>query len=319
MKNHTRREFLERAVWGAGAGVVFTVFGPGALAAPAIGATKRGRAYVAAKYAIEIDGVRAGWVHSVEGGSFTSDVEGQQNGPRRKQMGGVKYEDITLTCGTGMSQTFYEWIGSAFGGRPQPKDGAVSSCDFNFNEIARKEWSRGLITEVGLPALDASSRNAVWMTIKITPESVRSKKGGGRISPGKQPKQKEWLPSNFRLNITGLDCTRVNQVGALTLQQKGRGGGSVSNLVVTLPEADAATWQAWQRSEQSARAAAGGGKSGQLDYLSPNLREVLFSLTFHNLGLIKLTPTKTQGRENVRRVRAEMSFHGINFNYGNSA
>jgi hypothetical protein len=100
----------------------------------------------------------------------------------------------------------------------------------------------------------------------------------------------------------------VNQVDALTVQQNGS-RHSMSDLVVTLSGADASTWQAWQKGK-------GGGKTGQLEYLTADLRGALFSLTFHNLELKRLTTDSSQARNSIRRVKAEMGFQGVIFSYG---
>ena len=84
-----------------------------------ITADKRG--YVAGKYGIELDGIMAGWVGSVEGGHATSDVVVEKVGPdhiaaqahRRREVRGHHRS----TCGTGMSKGFYEWIKASL--RPQ--------------------------------------------------------------------------------------------------------------------------------------------------------------------------------------------------------
>src|SRR5205085_9115636 len=98
----------------------------------------------------------------------------------------------------------------------------------------------------GFPALDAASKDAAKMTIKIDTghgQEVHPKDGG--MVQGGQPlsKQKMWLPSNFRLRIDGLEepCTRVNKVEAIVVRQ----GGSTPNLVITLPESHAALFHKW--------------------------------------------------------------------------
>lgn len=339
MAKRTRREFLESAVFGAvGAGVALTAFPPGFLLAEPQ-ATDR-RSYTAGKYAVELDGVMAGWVQSVEGGHATSDVVTEKigNDPlQKKHIAGVKYEDITVNCGVGMSRGFYEWIRASLDRQYPRKNGAIAVCDYDSKEISRLEWTQGLISEVGFPALDAASKDAAKMTVKITPESTRSVKGSGRIAAAAklQAAQKKWVPANFRLQIGTLDCTRVNKIEALTIKQKvvenpvgemrnyqkEPANAEVPNLAITLPEEHAAAFDAWHKSFViQGKDSQGSKKNGQLDYLTPDLREVLFTLTFKNLGIFKLTPEKTEaGSENIRRVRAEMYCEEIRFSYGSGA
>ncbi len=283
--------------------------------------TQDRRGYAAGKYGIEIDGIMAGWVESVEGGHATSDVVNEKIGAGSIQKHVAGYEDITVNCGTGMSKAFYEWIKAAFDGRYERKNGAIVLCDFNYKEVSRTEWTGGIITEVGLPALDASSKDAARMTIKISPEFTRMVKGAGKPAPSASQArvQKKWLPSNFRLEINGLDCKRVNKIEALTLKQNVTGKHSVPNLVVTLPESDAGGWNTWQKSF-AIGGNRGNERNGLLAFIAPDLREELFALNFYNLGLFKLTPDKMEaGSENIRRVKAEMYCEQMKFNYGNGA
>jgi hypothetical protein len=58
-------------------------------------------------------GIMAGWLQSVEGGHATSAViveDASIDRVQKKHLAGVKYEDITITTGTGMSKEFYDWI-----------------------------------------------------------------------------------------------------------------------------------------------------------------------------------------------------------------
>jgi phage tail-like protein len=281
----------------------------------------------------------AGWLHSAEGGHATSDVVTEKIGPdhlQKKPIGNVKYEDITLACGTGMSKGFYEWLKATLDHQYQRKNGAIVSCDYDYKELSRLEFHNALITEFGMPALDAASKDAAKMTIKISPEFTRTQAtAGGTAKAILAPKvQKRWLPRNFRLEIPGLDCTRVNRVEAITVKQKvveNPGGETrdyqkepanleTPNLVITLPEANAAGFFNWHnqfvisgKNNKSAE------KTGQLIYLTEDLREALFTLNFHGLGIFKLTHDKVEPHnEQIARVKAEMYCESIQFNYGTS-
>jgi len=295
--------------------------------------TADGRGYVAGKYGIELDGIMAGWVWSAEGGHATSDVVSEKLGPDhliRKHIAGVKYEDITIQCGTGMSKGFYEWIKASFDHKYTRKDGAIVTADYNYKELARLTFHQALITEVGFPALDAASKDPCKMSVKFSPEITRQtvSMGGGASIVGKYAsdsvKQKKWLPSNFRLSIDGLDeaCSRVNKIEALTIKQKvidnpvgemrdyqkEPASLEVPNLVVTFPESHGDMFYKWAE-DFIVRGNNGDAaeKNGSLDFLTPNLKDSLFTINFHHLGIFKLTPEKVEsGSENIRRLKAEM-------------
>ncbi len=282
MNEHTRREFLWRALPGAavtGAGLTmlqpWVSFAADPQHPPAVQ-----RSYGPGKYALEIDGQFAGWIESVEGGRATSGVESGRAGLEQKGgPGGVKYEDIRVNCGAEMSRNFYQWIQASLEGRLSRTNGAVIACDYSYKERSRMEWSNAVITEVGFPACDASSRDAGMMSVTFSPESIREQTspGGGRAyAAAGRGSQKKWMPANFRLQIDGLEaaCTRVNKIEAIVVGQgrskgyeaRGMAGGlQASNLVVTLPEADAAAFIKWHERASSSRAtlAARAGKTAR--------------------------------------------------------
>jgi len=304
-----------------------------------ITADKRG--YVAGKYGIELDGIAAGWISSVEGGHATSDVVVEKLGPdhiHKKHLAGVKYEDISVQCGTGMSKGFYEWIKASFDHNYARKNGAIIAADYNYKEHSRLTFYNGLITEVGFPALDAASKDAAKMTIKFSPEYTReTTTTGGPSIAGKYPiqanVQKKWLPANFRLKIDGLDdpCARVTKIEALVVKQKvienavgemrdfekEPASVEIPNLVITFAESHSKPFYDWH--EDFVIKGNNGEdkeKGGTLEFLTPNLQETLFTITFQHLGIFKLTPDKVEsGSEAIRRVKAEMYCEDMKFDY----
>lgn len=356
MKKSTRREFLGKTIVGAiGAGAALSgidalsLFGQqpakGRIASPQIANSKAAspltadhRAFTAGRYAVMLDGAVAGWVQSVEGGHAAADVASGAASLQRKHIAGVKYEDITVSCGAGMSKPFYEWIKASMDRQYARKSGSIIYLDNDGNAVSTLEFANGLITEVSFPALDAASKDAAKLTIKISPETTRMvEQRGARLAgaPAQHAAaQKQWLPANFRLKIAGLDCTRVNKIEAITIKQKvvenpvGEMRAAqrepakleIPNLVISMPEQNAAALAAWHKESVVNGRAANNRKDGQLDYLMPDGRESLFTLTFHNLGIFKLTPDKMEaGSENIRRVKAEMYCEEIRFSYGDGA
>ena len=303
---------------------------------------KDGRGYVAGKYGVELDGIMAGWISSAEGGHAQSDVVSEKIGPDHiihKHLAGVKYEDITVNCGTGMSKAFYEWIKASFDHNYQRKNGAIVTADYNYKELSRLTFHNALITEIGFPALDAASKDAAKMTIKFSPEytKVDMKQGNSIANAYKndQAIQKKWLPSNYKLVIDGLDCTRVNKIEAITIKQKVVENPTgelrtyekepahleIPNLVVTLAESHAKEFYDWHDSFViKGENGDDKEKKGSLTYLTPDLKTELFTISFDHLGIFKLTPEKVEaGSENVRRVKAEMYCEQITFKEGSGA
>ena len=303
--------------------------------------TRNQRAYGVSKYGLEIEGGTVGWIKEFDGGHATAEVVTEKIGAdplARKHLGPLKYEEISFKCGSGQSKALYDWIQTGFNqtsNQAGRKSGAGIFCDYDQMELSRLTWQNGLITEFGMPALDASSKDAALMTLKFKPEITRKTFGGGaQIKTSfDSSKQKQWLPSNFRIKVDGCDdaCKRVNKIEALTIKQKvtEEAVGEIRdyqqlptsveepNLVLTLSESHADSFYQWHDDFViKGNCSEGNEKHGQLDYLTPNLAETLFTLEFFHLGVFKISPDKVEsGGEPVRRIKVEMYCEEIKFSY----
>ena len=126
-----------------------------------------GQGRLAGNFGVELDYLMAGWTHVAGGGELTSNTITDAQAPdniQKKHIAGVKYEDITINCGTGMSKNFYDWIQATLDRKYQRKDGAIVAADYNYKEYSRLDFYNALISEVGFPALDASSKDAASPT-----------------------------------------------------------------------------------------------------------------------------------------------------------
>ncbi|HSP18017.1 MAG TPA: hypothetical protein VLQ79_00770, partial [Myxococcaceae bacterium] len=228
-----RRDFLKRigGITAAVAAGAACDVAPEALQAagldPAAVATSsdaglRVRASTTGPVALELEGAPAGWVSSVEGGEATAAVVIEQPGPGspfpRKHIGGVGYEDLVITCATGMTEEFYSWLHDAMNGQFRARDGAIVEYDRNLREVRRLEFHQGLVTQLALPALNAGAQTPGSLRVVITPEYSRKEAGrraAAKAGPAKTPR---WVVSNFRLTIPGLESAlaAVTTVGAMT-------------------------------------------------------------------------------------------------------
>jgi phage tail-like protein len=294
------------------------------------------RGYTAGKYSIELDGLNAGWIQSVEGGGATSDVVQEKLGPDmivHKHLAGVKYEDVSINCGAGMAKAFYEWIKASLDHKHQRKNGAIHTANYDNKIMQTMDFFNALITEIGFPACDAGSKDAAKLAVKFAVEYSRKKKGSGNGALKiDAEKQKRWTARNFRLSIAGLDCTRVNKVEAITVKQKvvehavGQlrdyekecANIEIPNVVVTVAESHSEQWDKWH--EDFVIKGNNGQKqekTGSIEFLSEDLKSTLFSLDFGGLGIFKATHDKHEaGGENIKRTKYEMYCETIAFKSG---
>lgn len=331
----SRRAFLAGAAGLTGVALTSGAWRAPAFAAPATGGGTPG--FVAAGAGVAIDLTLEGSDgHSFPLGfdtSLSADVlpedETKGDTTARKRPGRVKYGDITMKVGTGMSKHFYSWVKDSFDHKTNPRTGALAYGRRN-GAIIACDFRNALITEIGMPALDAASKDAAKMTIKLSPEASRFRRASSMASPPNAKTQKQWLPANFRLSLGDLPCSRVNKIESLTVKQSVivddtgtqrepiRVPGKIEfpNLTVHLPEADAGPWLAWfedfvikGNNDDSKQ------KNGQLTYLATD-GSPLFVLDFTGAGIVGFAPDNVEaGSDQIRRVKAEMYLEKIAFDY----
>jgi len=290
-----------------------------------------------ASYGLELNGVSVGFVESFEGGNATGEVVVESpgaDGIAHKHLANVRYEEIALTCGATMSQTLYDWLATALNGSPTRQNGAVVAYHSDMSEAWRLNFFNALISEVGFPTLDGSSKDAATLSVKLAPEYTRRvTTGTGKASAKGSLKAKRWSQSAFVLSIDGLDCGKVNRIEAITVTQQVTqnavgvmrdsqllpGNLQVSNLAITMADSNAADFYDWN---QSFLIEGNNGqneeKNGALQFRAADMKDVLFTLQFNNLGIFRLAPVKASG-EAVARVQAEMYCEQVLFMTGSAA
>ncbi|HXY23807.1 MAG TPA: hypothetical protein VEI73_04105 [Candidatus Acidoferrum sp.] len=337
MKTQTRRDFLAKtvpgtAIAGFGLSALHPLFSLGSPQLTATGTTSP-RAYTAGRYTLNLGGQFAGPLNSVEGGNVTADVIAKGPLPQ-KQIPGVKYADITMKCGMGMSREFYEWIIATLAQQIVSKNGAIDGCDFNNRILTRMNWFNALMTQVIFPACDMTLQDPAMMTVRLTPQEIQMTSGnlGSAGQPsGKPGAQVNWSPANFRLEIDGIDCSHVSKIEPVSAQfftgpdltqaALSTAGASskkhFSNLVITLPEAQAVSFYQWYRA-----AVVQGNQSGTqqrpgiLEYLTPSRNDAIFALRFRGLNILSFTQAvNTAGSGLVPNVNVQMSCADLGFAY----
>ena len=327
----SRGEFLAR-----GAGVAGMVVGAGVWAAGAkaqteptadaevLAAAAATRSYATGHFALELDGILIGLLKSVDGGAISADVvsEKQIDYFSKKHITNVKYEEFTAQCGFSMSKAIYDWINKSWTGNAQRKNGAVVAADFNYDAKSERRFRDALLTETTIPACDGSSKEPAYLTIKFAPEEITNQKASGKLALPSTKGQKQWLPSNFKLEIDGLDCTKVSKVDAFTVKQgvvtdpvgeerdyeKEPGKLEFPNLSIMLAESAAQTWfDYFQSFVIQGNSGEANEKSGTLSFLDSTLKETLAHIRFFNLGIFKLSDEKADASSNqIKRIRAEL-------------
>jgi hypothetical protein len=279
---------------------------------------------------LEFDSNFCGFLKSIDGGDVIGDVvDLGVGGIHKKHIGNIRYEDLVLAFGADMSKSLYEWIGATLNGTHTLKNGATSVADSKGRVTARAEFMNAQIREITFPALDASSKDAAAIEIKLAPEHMRAGTAGGTAAAKIQSK-KQWSVSDFRLQIDGLDCTGVNAIDALTIsidlpsdlgfsrEPQKQSTINIPNLAFTIPESAAASLIAWHEDFLiKGHHLEADEKSGSLQFLAANLQDVIFTLTFHHLGIFKLKKASAD-LGSIPRLRAEIYCEEIGLEYKNA-
>ena len=296
--------------------------------------------YTGGRFTLELDDKKpVGFVTSIDGGQFKSEAVVSAYGAQRSgQVGGEfmtdrfpgkpKYEDISITVGMAMSPAFWSWVADTVNNKPSRRNGALVGYDFNNKERSRRTFYRALISEVAFPGLDAQSKSAATLTIKISPESLEWKAGDDSKLQMSQAldemtKQKKWLTSNFGLVLNKFPGDRsirngkieaftvkqnviVNPVGPDRESRREPGRIELPQLQVTFPEANLDRWMDWYK--KSVVEGNYEETSGALHYYASNNDATeLMRIEMDRIGLLGLETEKYEAaKEGIAKVKATL-------------
>ena len=302
------------------------------------------RAYVASKFALELDGAgMMGFLNSAEGGGMKTDLAEYKQGALVevwRQVGKPKFEDITLKVGMGMSPVFYTWIADFFKRKITRKNGAIVAADFNYKERARRTFIDALISEVQIPALDGSSKDAAFMTIKMVAEgmSFESQTDGPKIEspPGMRQPNKLWHAANFRFVVHGFEdaCMRVTKIDQFTIKQqileypsghqrlpiRVPGRLEYPNITIYVPRVDADPFiEAANARLLDYDAPAEGGMNAALEFTGPD-KTTLCTINMTGVDVVSAEPQKLEASaENLYMVKVMIQVETMFFEYAAEA
>ena len=282
------------------------------------------------RFALELEGEFGGWVPKVTSGGAHADLVAWAGG--EKNIGTVRFEDLVLSCGPGMSNAFYSWVADACNNMARGTrrmDGAILTCDAQNKVLSRLEWNGGSISAIGFPPLDVESKNPAALTVKVSPRFTRTLSGDGTAVRSIFSRPRPWLGSAFRLEIDGLEvaCKRVARIRAITISHDVRNvvvgsffrdyqnepdGICLPNVVIVFTESSAHEFYEWFHDFVIlGKNSASREKNGSLEFLTPNMGSTLFSLQFNHLGIDQITPASNLRGSDIRKVIVKMHWKGI--------
>ena len=119
-------------------------------------------------------------VKSVEGGNIKGEVVTIDRGPRQaaqKHISALTLEPFVIAVGMSMGKPLFEWIRASFDLSPTRKNGSVVSASIDNKAQGYRHFRDALITEVTIPAMDASHKEAGYFTIRFISEEITVREG----------------------------------------------------------------------------------------------------------------------------------------------
>jgi hypothetical protein len=273
---------------------------------------------------LDLDGVSKGSLASTAGGVPVVEVATSVAGSVvKKDVKSVSIEALRMEMAFGTFTGIQDWVDSAWNGKVVRKDGSVVADRVTSKVVT--DFTDALLTEVTIPALDASSKDVARFGIAVLPTQVERTELPKESKPRAPVKVPNLLASNFRVTLGDLPCTRIVRIDPFTVKSgaatslgtgREREVGSAVNfpdLRVTFSATDAAHW------EEYAQAVLKDGRiddseelSGSIEFLSANLKDVLATLKLQNVGIKRLAPVPASESEALR-YQADLYVEKISF------
>jgi len=290
------------------------------------------RTYTAGRFMLDVGGYNVGFLKKFSGLAMEADIVSNDLGPdnvQKKHVANIKWTPAKATIGIGMGKGMYDWIKSAFDKGYQTKDGTLTSADFNYSAQSELTFSQALITGVTVPKLDGSSKDAAYFDIEWEAEQVRWAKASGNLQGKIGPKQKAWLCSNFKVEISGLPCDRIasvdsftwkcavaaDQIGIFREPTKHPAKVTVPDLKLAISYADHDEWAKKAKSWfVDGHHLEGDEMNGRIVFLGPDMKAELGEVTLHNVGFKKFSDDDAEANsEKIKRFNVELYVEKMEF------
>ena len=294
------------------------------------------RSYSAAYFALELDrNMQEGVIKSVEGGALKADVITHQMGSHPdlwRQVGRPKYDDIKLQVGMSISEAFYTWIQSFFGGVADRRSGGIIAADFDGIERARRDFYDAMICELQFPKLDAADKNPAYISVTIAAARTRfaAAAAGKPLPPAKLQPEKLWTACNFELVLEGFDCAKVTKIDQFGIKMKvieyqyGSGRDPIKvpgriefpNLVFYLPETDAGQFYQRVKDRVIDGVPAPDARATGSITMHDNGNQELCTISLFGCDISGVTPDKLDASsDEIKLVKVELIVERMEFKY----
>lgn len=293
----------------------------------------------AGHFQLDIDGHDdPSYLNNVEGGFMRTGVNNEAVGAdnfKIKHASHVQIEPFTVSFGFASAGPILKWIQESWRKNITRRNGQITHADFNLYPTYEHEFIGALITETIFPDFDGGSNKPAMIKVKFQAEDVVSRRVGGQqqLRPITKVDQKGWLCSGFRLQVDGVPGFEyVNSISSFTVKQGTRKffvgdqryfqaeptRVEFPTVTGTIAEADdGKAIEAWYQ-ECVARGMSDwrAQRTGALEFLAPNKRDVLFRVKFEGgLSGYSMLPSQANAGE-IKRRKWEMYFEKFDLDGG---
>lgn len=293
------------------------------------------RTYTGGRFSLDIAGYNVGYLKKFSGLAMEGDVATNDLGPgdkaaQTKTITNFKWTGGKATVGIGMGHGMYTWIKQSFDRGHSPKDGQFTSADFDNKAQSVIQFYRALITGVTVPKLSGDSKDAAYFDIEFEPEEVKWSKGGGQVIQGKiGAKQKQWMCSNFSIEVGKLPTTRVasvdsftwkcaiaaDQIGIFREPTKHPAKVTVPDLKLGISMADYQTWaDAAKKWFVDGNHEEEHETTGRIVFLGPDMKKELGEINLERVGFKKFSKDDLEANsEKIARFSVELYIEKMTF------
>jgi hypothetical protein len=278
-----------------------------------------GRGGFTPRFELQCGGTLAGYTNSVEGGGYGGELVKMDPSSYHLQsmtVAGLNYEPFKCEIALGMSAEMQAWIcASIEQRRPTYQSGHLVIGNTAGEGVVSADFEDALIKEIGFPDCDAENqKSAGFCKITFEPTFCEWNPAKGyKLNAPLASAAKDYIPSNFRCEIQGLDCATVTKISGFTFKQEvvknstgsrmyaekipGKPEIPQFQLEVSVNEDNMHTFLRWVREHlQQGMRDEGRNLVGSLEYLGPDLRS-LGELQLISIGLQKYEPLAVKGGE----------------------
>ena len=281
---------------------------------------------------LEMDGGMVGWLKSADGGYAKAQVSEYMDGRSTvpiKRVSGIEVEDLTISFGVDMSPRWWEWVSDVLGEKPAAAhDIAIVRTDYDGQTIERIILRQAMLKRIEFPIFDAAKREPVFFKAVITARSSQH-----QLVSGQGPalaRTQAVMSHAFRFELGDLPTTRTLTV-VPPVVSIGITDGSTGDRMATTSSARTTVGDMtmirgrsgedmryfdWLRDLLEGRESGGSTMPATLSILGADLRQVLMTIHFDQVGLISVDTAWNTASDSIPSMRIEMYVSGVRVESG---